>query len=239
MRVLLSIVITLSFSLVYAQPGGGGGGMQGGGMRGGGQGGGGMQQQREIPEFDAAKTVGIFNYDTAEVIKKLKLKKKEKDLELDIKRAVSNYNNNINEIALLNKDNFDTLNVFMNTIIKSSMANRQDNRGGGQGQMGGSRMERGENSGAEDDNPMSKARKLAREKTQPARIAVREEENKLNNRLEALLSEKKYNKWLKYQEDIKEDLNPKPQSNNQNQGQMSGGMGRGQRGGGQRGGGMR
>jgi hypothetical protein len=236
MQALLLIVITLSSSLIYAQPGGGG--MQGGRMRGGGQGGDGMQQ-REIPEFNASKTVGIFNYDPAEVIKKLKLKKNEKDLELDIRKAMANYNNNINEIALLNKDNFDTLNVFMNTIIKSSMANRQNNRDGGQGQMGGSRMDRGDNSVSLDDNPMFKARKLAREKTQPARVAVIEEENKLNNRLEALLSEKKYNKWLKYQEDVKEDLNPKPQSNNQNQGQMSGGMGRGQGGGGQRGGGMR
>ena len=116
------------------------------------------------------------------------------------------------------------------------MSNRQSNRGG-QGQMRGLRMERGENSGSDNDDPISKARKLAREKTQPARKAVREEESKLNSKFEALLNEKKYNKWLKYQEDVKEDLDPKPQSNNQNRGQMSGGMGRGQSG--QRGGGMR
>lgn len=220
MKTFLLLVITLSSSLIYAQPGGGG--MQGGGMQGGGQREG-MQQQREIPEFDAAKTVGIFNYDTAEVIKKLKLKKKEGDLKLDVRKALANYNNNINEIALLNKDNFDTLNVFMNAIIKSSMANR------GQGQqIDGSSMERGQDSRRNEDDPMFKARKLAKEKTQPARRAVKDEEHKLNNRLEALLNEKKYNKWLKYQEDVKEDLNPKPESNNQNRGQMSGGMGRGQ-----------
>lgn len=241
MRKILAIVFVLSISFTYAQPGGGGGG--GGGMRGGGsQGGGmgqsgGMQERKERPEFKASQVAGIFSYDDNEAVKKIKIKGKDNQLILSVRKAISKYNNNIQEIALLNKDNFDTLNVFMNTIMKSAMSSR------GQGQQSNSGMQRG--GGMQDDNDMQNndskdvmrnAMQLSKEKIEPAKRAVEQEERKLNNKLEAILNEKQYKKWLKYQEDVKEDMQPEKPSNNRQQGgqgqSQGGGMGGGSRGGG-------
>lgn len=226
MRVFLLLICTLSFSITYSQPPGGGGG----GQRGGGQGGGQMEErpEREVEAFDASKMAGIFAYDDAIVIKKIKLKKKDKELTLDVRKAIDNYNRNVQEIGLLNKDNFDTLNVYVNAVMKASMANRGQNRGSQQ--MGGGNDDA---RGGEDD-PMRNAMELAKEKMEPAREAIKEEENKLNTTLEAILSEKQYGKWLKYQEDVKESLKPKSESDNQNREMRMGGQGGGPGGGGMR-----
>lgn len=227
MRILL-LLCTLSFSLTYAQLGGGGGMMGGGqgGQRGGSQGGGqGGQQRPEERVFNASEVAGIFAYDVNEAVKKIKIKK-DKKLALDVSKAINIYNIKVKEIEILNKDNFDTLNVYVNTVMKSSMANRGQGRDSQQ--RGGydeeSSRERGENS----DDPRRKIREIVREKVDPAKRAVEDEERRLNETLESLLNEKQYKKWLKYQEDVKEELNPKPQSNNQNGGgQMRSGGGQG------------
>ena len=220
-----------------AQPGGGGGGGQGGGQ-------GGQQRQRpEMREFNAAEVVGIFNYDDVEVLKKLKLKKKNQDLQLKVRRAIINYNNKINEIALLNKDNFDTLNVFVNAMMKERSANRgQRDQGDQNDQMGGDDDRRGGTNDAS-KGEREKTKELIEQKINPARIGVRKAEKKLNEELKSILSEKLYNKWLKYQEKVKDDLNPKEetQQNNNRGGMQGGGMqgGGGRSGGGGGGGGMR
>lgn len=231
MRVLLLLVCILSFSITYAQPGGG---MQGGGQRGGMQGGGQSGQQRERPEmreFKASERVGIFNYDTDEAIKKIKVK--DKELKLKVRRVLVKYNNKVNEVALLNKDNFDTINVYMNAIMK---ANRPSQ---GQGnQMGGGQQSSRETMGDDSESPMRKAMELTKAKLEPARKDVKQAENNLNEKLELLLSEKQYKKWLAYQKKIKDDLKPKQQSNqNNNSGMSRGGRGQGGPPGG--GGGMR
>ncbi|MDO5971529.1 hypothetical protein Q4Q35_17110 [Flavivirga aquimarina] len=220
MRKLLLLICTLSFSITYSQPPGGGGGQRG---QGGGQGGQ-MQErpQREVQEFDASKMAGIFTYDDAIVIKKLKIKKKHEELILDVRKAIANYNRNVQEIGLLNKDNFDTLNVYVNAIMKASMASRGQNRGNQQ------MNSRSSDDRGEENNPMREAMELAKEKINPAREAVKEEEGKLNKSLETILNEKQYKKWLKYQEDVKEALKPKQESNDQNnqmRGQGGGRMG--------------
>lgn len=242
MRVILLVACILSFSITYAQPGGG----MGGGQRGGGQGGGqnGQQQERpEMREFKASEVAGIFNYDDTEALKKIKIKKNDKDLQLKVRRAIINYNNKVNEIALLNKDNFDTLNVFVNAIMKERSANRgQGQRGQGDqnDQMGGDDDRRG---GTNDDAKAEREqmKELIEQKVNPARIGVRKAEKKLNTELESMLSEKQYNKWLKYQKKVKDDLNPKEETQqNNNRGGMQGGMqGGGRQGGGGGGGGMR
>ncbi|MEP1488429.1 MAG: hypothetical protein ABJK28_08370 [Algibacter sp.] len=234
MRTLLVLFSVISFNFMSAQPGGGGqrdggGQRQGGGMQGG--------QQRERPEmreFNASEIAGIFNYDDVEALKKLKFKKKNKELQLKVRRAIINYNNKINEIALLNKDNFDTLNVYVNAMMKS----RSNNRGQGQSNERGGNMDR-EDGNSDSKDSMANTKELVEQKLNPARIGVRMAEKKLNKKLESLLDEKKYEKWLKYQQKVKDDLKPEEQSEqNDRSSGMSGGGGR-QGGGPPGGGGMR
>ncbi|MCB4797566.1 hypothetical protein [Neotamlana laminarinivorans] len=218
MKAFLTLVIILSFKLVVAQPGGGGM-MGGGGMRGGGQGGQQTQERQEIPDFDAAKVAGIFNYDDTEVLKKIKLKKKEANLILEVRKAINTYNVRVNEIALLNKDNFDTLNVYVNAVRESQKSNRGQNQS----------TNRNSEQNREDD-PMFKVMELAKEKIEPVKALVLEEEEKLNQQMLTLLDDKKYNKWLDYQEEIKEALIPqRPERNDSG---MQGGGGQGGSGGG-------
>ncbi|GAA4974491.1 hypothetical protein [Algibacter aquimarinus] len=203
MRIILLILSVLSFSLIHAQPGGGG---QGGRSMGGQNRVGGHQQQREeMPEFNASKAAGVFNYDIDEAVKKVKLKtKKHEDLILDTRKAITKYNNAINEIALLNKDNFDTLNVYMNSIMKSLRASRGEQTSGDNDRT----QQRG-NRGA-----MMKIRKIVNKKIEPVKAAIKDEEIQLNANLKQIFDEKQYNLWLKYQEKIKKDLMPKPRENN-------------------------
>ncbi|WP_396601235.1 hypothetical protein [Algibacter sp. R77976] len=239
MRVFLLLLCALSFNITQAQPGGGGGG---GGMRGGQGGGmgqgGSMQERQERPEFNASQMAGIFSYDDKEVVKKIKIKKKDKDLILNVRQAINKYNTNVQEIALLNKDNFDTLNVFVNTIMKSAMQNRRQQQSGYGMQSGGGMQDDNDMQNDDSRNVMRNTMRLSKEKIEPAKIAVQEEEMKLNKNLESILDEKQYKKWLKYQEDTKEAMQPeKPSNNRQSQNQGGGGM-RGSGGGGG-GGGMR
>ncbi|KJD36201.1 hypothetical protein PW52_06265 [Tamlana sedimentorum] len=218
MKALLSLVLILSFEFVVAQPGGGGM-MGGGGMRGGGQGGQQNQERQEMPEFDAAKVAGIFNYDDAEVLKKIKLKKKEESLTLEVRKAINTYNVRVNEIALLNKDNFDTLNVYVKAVRESQQANRGQNQS----------FDRSEQD--REDDPRFKVMELVKEKTEPVKALVVKEEDKLNQKMQTLLDEKKYNKWLDYQAEIKEELNPKRPERNDS-GMQGGGRQGGRQGGG-------
>ena len=221
MKHILAIVFVLGISLTYAQRGGGGmGGMQqGGGMS---QRGGMQQQQVEIPEFNAAQGAGIFKYDADEVIKKIKIKK-DKNLIQGVSRAIGTYNIKMDEIALLNKDNFDTLNVYVNTTLKSKRSQR-----------GGQQLESNDDSSRTGSNDnLNDPKELIKAKIDPAKAAVKKEEHNLNKSLETLLSEKQYEKWLKYQETVKEDKQPKMPSNS-NQGNRQGGSMGGPPGGGMR-----
>ena len=220
MRVFVLVICALSVSLTYAQPGGGG---QFGGQGGGGGQGGQQQQRPEMREFNAAEVAGIFAYDVDEAIKKIKIKKN-KDLELKVTRAISKYNTKVSEVGLLNKDNFDTLNVYVNAMMKSRRGSRGQQRGDQQQSSYGNddRRHRG---GQDEEN--EKSRELVREKIEPVKRAIQKEERKLNDALQGLLNDKQYEKWLKYQEKFKEEQNPKPENNQQ----RGGGQGRGGQGG--------
>lgn len=213
MKNILAIVFVLGISLTYAQPGGGGmgGQQQGGGM---GQRGGMQQQQEKMPEFNASQVAGIFKYDVEEAVKRIKIKK-DKKLIQSVSRAIGTYNINMDEIALLNKDNFDTLNVYVNTTLKSKRGQK-----GGQ-QMGSNNDSRREGSDSKMDDP----NELIKAKIDPAKAAVNKQEQNLNKTLEALLNKKQYAKWLKYQVKVKEEKQPKTPSNTTQGGQQGGGMG--------------
>lgn len=224
MRILL-LLCALSFSLTYyAQPGGNS--MMRAGQGGRSQNGIQNNQQRHLEkrEFNASNAAGIFSYDDDDVITKIKLKKKDEKLITSVRKAIVNYNIKIQEIGLLNKDNFDTLNIYVNTMMKSRASHRNRSNGNHQISYNDSTNEE---IISEDDEKMHASRKLIRQKIEPAKIAVKKEEVILNNALKAMLNEKQYKKWAKYQEAIKDELNPKPRSINQNN-QMrppGGGMG--------------
>lgn len=220
MRILLVLLCVFSFGVTHAQPGGGGGRPGGGGPGGNSEMSG--DERPKMVEFNATKVAGIFNYDDEEAIKKIKVKKKEAELTLTVRKAIENYNNKVNEIALLNKDNFDTLNVYVNAKMKAMQASRGES---------GSRMERGEESTDSEDPD----RALIQAKIDPAKTEVKAAEAKLNKKLEAVLSEKQYAKWIKYQTFIKAEQNPEPESNRDSDSGMSRGGGQG----GPPGGGMR
>ncbi|WP_147676268.1 hypothetical protein [Algibacter pacificus] len=219
MKTLLVLFCVLSFSVLQAQPGGGGGRPGGGPPGSSGMGDG---ERPEMVEFNAAKVAGIFNYDDDDAIKKLKIKKNEAELRLTVRKAIENYNKKVNDIALLNKDNFDTLNVYVNAKMKAMQASRRES---------GFRMESGERFTDSQDPD----RALIQSKIDPAKTEVKAAEAKLNKDLEAVLSEKQYAKWMKYQAFIKEEQNPQPKSNRNG----NSGMSRGGRQGGPPGGGMR
>ena len=223
MRVILVLLSVLSFSFIQAQPGGG---PPGGGPSGGNSSSGSSSQERpKMVEFNAAKVVGIFNYDDEAVIKKIKIKKKNKELILEVRKSIEKYNNRVNEIALLNKDNFDTLNVYVNAKMKAMQSSRSQDQSG-------SRMDRSNTSS--NDSKEDPDRALIEEKLKPAKTGVKVAEKKLGKTLEGLLTEKQYKKWIKYQTKVKTELNPEPESNDNNSGMSSGGGQGGPPGGGMR-----
>lgn len=222
MRTLLVLLCMLTFSFIYAQPGGGGQG----GPPGGGRSMSSSQERPKMVEFNAANVAGIFNYDDDAAIKKIKIKKKDKDLTLKVRKAIEKYNIHVNEIALLNKDNFDTLNVYVNAQMKALQSSRQNSEMGGGSSING---------GDDTDSPMKASRELVKQKIDPAQREVKIAETKLNANLESMLSEKQYEKWIKYQEKVKSDLNPKQETRQNNNSGMSRGGGQG----GPPGGGMR
>ena len=222
MRILLVLVCMLSFSFIYAQPGGGGQG----GPPGGGRSMSSSQERPKMVEFNAAKVAGIFNYDDEAAIKKIKIKKKHKDLTLKVRKAIEKYNIRVNEIALLNKDNFDTLNVYVNAKMKAMQSSRGKNQSG-------SRMDRSDTSSNDSKDDPERAK--IKQKIDPAKKEVKVAEGKLNTHLESILSEKQYGKWLKYQAKVKSELIEEPESNNNSDSGMSRGGGQG----GPPGGGMR
>lgn len=215
MRIILALLCVLSFSYSQAQPGGG---RPGGGPPGGR----GDMSSMEAPkmiEFNASKVAGIFNYDDEAAIKKIKIKKKNNELILNVRRAIEKYNNKVNEIALLNKDNFDTLNVYVNAKMKAMQSSRSQSS---------SRMDRSDDDQEDPDRAKIEAKII------PAKKAVKIAEVNLNKKLEAILSEKQYGKWIKYQTLVKEELNPKPETNDYNSGMSRGGGQGGPPGGGMR-----
>lgn len=210
MKTLLTFLFTSFVFVFYAQPPGRG---QGGPPMGG------QGMQREIPKFDAYKSAGIFDYDIPEVVKKLKIKK-DKNLTLQVKQALQNYNSKMDELRLLNYRVFDTLNVYMNIIITSEFKNRMENR------------QQGRQFGGGEESPMRNAMQFTRERIRPVRRQVTQEEKQLNVKLDSILNEKQNAKWLKYQKRIKDELNPRRQSRNQNgQNGRNGRQGRFQQGG--------
>lgn len=177
------------------------------GMR---NGGGGMNQQnrqgetREVQEFNASDAAGIFYYETDEVIKKIKVK--DDQLKFKVKKALSNYNFKIKEIAFLNSVKLNDLDKLMAAMRDSQPTNLQDN--------------------SSNSDERQNMRKAIGKVIRPIKDEILSNEEVLNKTLEEILSEKQNKKWLKYQNNIKESLQPqRPDNNGQNRMQRMNGRG--------------
>ncbi len=177
------------------------------GMR---NGGGGMNQQnrqgatRAVQEFNASDAAGIFYYETDEVIKKIKVK--DDQLKFKVKKALSNYNFKIKEIAFLNSVKLNDLDKLMAAMRDSQPTNLQDN--------------------SSNSDERQNMRKAIGKVIRPIKDEILSNEEVLNKTLEEILSEKQNKKWLKYQNNIKESLQPKrPDNNGQNRMQRMNGRG--------------
>lgn len=204
MRKLIFIAYLLVSTFFYAQPPNGGGNGYGTPNRG--------QNTNEKPKaFNASKAAGIFYYDVKKVLKKLKVK--DNTLKTSISKYLIEYNKKVQNVALLNSKKF----LALNEVMKNNRLSQN-----------------GERANINDENKIKNiARKQMRAVIGPVKKEIKTYEYDLNINMEANLSEKQFNKWLKYQKSIKSNLMPKRQENN-NRGERGNGgplNGRGQRGG--------
>jgi len=117
-----------------------------------------------------------------------KIKVKEKDTQYLVKKAIQNYNFKIKEISFLNSQKFTELNVVVNSMSK-----------------------------VKGDESNDKVRESVEEVIRPVRKEVRDYQKELNSKLEEILSEKQDKKWVKYQKNKIESLQPKKNQNNRKQ----------------------
>ena len=189
--ILSAILLTISF---YAQPPNGGGNMRSPSQRG--------QNNAEKPrEFKASNAAGILYYDADKVVKRIKVKKP--SLQSEIKLFLKEYNNKIKNIALLNSEKFEELNEEMKKYKPSQNRNFSN-------QNYGETTDDDDETNNEGVNIRKKVAKVIR----PIKKEIRILERELNTNLEANLSEKQFEKWMKYQKSKKDKLMPKRQQNN-------------------------
>ena len=114
-----------------------------------------------------------------------KIKVKDDDKKYAVTKAFRNYNFKIKEISFLNTEKFADLDIFVNSLSKEK-----------------------------DSEANKEIREKVREAIRPIKDSVHQKEKELNEVLLTILSEKQYNKWLKYQKQKVESLQPqKPQNN--------------------------
>lgn len=202
MKNIFLIILLLANTAVSAQRGGGGMG------RGPQQNQNGQQNsEREVKEFKASDVAGIFYYDVEEVIKKVKVK--DDALKASASKVLRDYNFKIKEIALLNTDNFKAIDIFMKSNRGNNKEPRQRNVSNNNKQL------------KEVDSLRIRVNKIIR----PIRREVNKNEAVLNETLQSILSKKQHTKWLKYQENKKEELAPKKPERNNNRGGQQGQQG--------------
>jgi hypothetical protein len=149
--------------------------------------GGEMMQSQINPENMA----GILLYDSDEIIKKIKVKSSSQ--QTTIIKAISKYNNKINEIKAFNFETFTKVKTFLDKERNETMLNR-------------------------DNLAMKEAKIEADEMLFPIREKVQEQQTIINTVFEKELSPKQYSTWLKYQEKKQNGLKSKTPENTQMQG---------------------
>ena len=134
-------------------------------------------------QFKAEKMAGIHNYDIDKILKKLKIKKADSTA-LPVKAALTNFNEKLAQIGLINKDLFEGLDVVVSMNIKTAV--KYKNR-----------------------ETIMSTMKMAIEKLEPIVLEVKQKEKELNETLEKVLPTSKFDKWKKYQKAEREKRLPK------------------------------
>ncbi len=157
------------------------------------------QAQSSMPKFNAKNFAGILRYDTEKIYKKLKIK--DSGLQNKINKFISVYNKKIDEILFLNTPKLEKIEREVNLQREIAMANK-------------------------DREAMMLAMEQARKELAPVKEEVIIANKSLNLEMSKILTEKQYKKWLKFQKNKKESLNPKNRvnPNNNSGGQRRGGM---------------
>ncbi|MDO9037809.1 MAG: hypothetical protein Q7U59_05610 [Lutibacter sp.] len=158
--------------------------------------------QMAQPQMNPENMAGIFMYDAAEVLKKIKVKEITK--KQAITKAITKYNNKINELKAFNYATFSNVKTFLAKKRNEAMLNQ--------------------------DNVTLKESKIqANEMLQPIREKVQEQQALINSIFKNELTPKEYNFWLKYQEKKHNELQPKTPENAQMQGSGQSSRGKGQK----------
>ncbi|TCI90704.1 hypothetical protein [Tenacibaculum sp. M341] len=134
-------------------------------------------------KFSSRNAVGILYFNEQEVLKKLKIKKKNK--KTTVLKAIKDYNTAIEEIEFLESVKLNKVDAAFEETILIARENK-------------------------DFESIREARKEANRTLKPVRLKVKRTDASLNERLMEVLTKKQLKKWLKFQKKEKEKLNPKP-----------------------------
>lgn len=173
----------------------------------------GQQQGDEKPKpvkFSSSDRAGVLYYEAEEVADNIKVKM-DTDRFYDMAKALRKYNGKVKEIAFLNSKNFKELDIFINNALNK------------QGEAP-----------VETDPAVLKKKQEETEHLRNIIPSVHKEirgfEKVLNEKLETILKEKQFKKWLKYQKRKRRSLLPeRPQrsSDNRTTRSSNSGFGRG------------
>lgn len=135
-----------------------------------------------LHEFNPQNVIGILKYDEVRVIRKIKLFNEEKINKT--KQLIINYNNDIDQFSLLNVDFFNGFKTYIETKRKSIINKRYSSM-------------------------MEQIELEIQLKLLPFKNQIEKKEASLNSKIKALLSEKQFKKWLRYQKSLKYNLKRK------------------------------
>lgn len=162
----------------------------------------GQDNQMGQPQMNPENMAGIFMYDAEDVFKKIKVKETTK--QQVITKAITKYNNKINELKAFNYETFSNVKTFLDKKRNEAMLNQ-------------------------DNVTMKDAKIQANEMLKPIREKVQEQQSLINSIFKTALTLKEYNSWLKYQEKKRNELKPKTPENSQMQGNGQRSKGSGQK----------
>ncbi|MDX1828931.1 MAG: hypothetical protein R3342_05220 [Lutibacter sp.] len=147
------------------------------------------QRNTSAPKkFTVENMAGILMYDYDEVIKKVKIKDESK--KIVVEKAITKYNNKINEIKTFNSDVFSKVKRFIEQKTESSKTPNV--------------------------NDFKEARLKILELLKPIVDKVDKQQKILNQSLEKVFSEKQNSKWLRYESMKIKEVRPSYKANNSN-----------------------
>jgi len=137
-------------------------------------------------KFTVENMAGILIYDYDEVIKKAKIKDESK--KIVVEKAITKYNNKINEIKTFNSDVFSKVKRFIEQKTESSKTPNV--------------------------NDFKEARLKILELLKPIVDKVDKQQKILNESLEKILTDKQNNKWLRYENMKIKEVRPSYKADN-------------------------